>query len=108
MERIGYLEKGFFTRGTELIDHGEPFQIILNGPKADRWRKKITLGVDWPTASHSKFGDPWQLMRMALTRPSFVPVCALLMHAKDCGMLPFWQAEEGSLVVTIRKKGVES
>lgn len=41
MERIGYLEKGFFTRGTELIDHGEPFQIILNGPKADRWRKRL-------------------------------------------------------------------
>lgn len=104
MVKISSQDENFYTRGNELVDKGEPFQIVLRGPGADRWRKKITIGVDWPTAPDSVIGDPWQLLKLALTSPSMVFVCGLLMHAEDCRMVPTWQEENGVVTLTMRKE----
>ena len=105
MKTISNQEKNFYTRGCELIDKGESFQIVIKGPGTNRWRKKITLGVDWPTAPNSVIGDPWQLIKLAISHPSLVFVCGLLMHAEDCGMLSTWQEDESTIVVTLIKEG---
>lgn len=103
MVRICYQEEKFYTRGSELVEKEETFQIILRGPVIDRWRKKNTLGIDWPTAPDSNLNNLLECLKMMFLRPSMIPVWGLLIKAKHQRMAPIWEDEDNAVILTLSK-----